>query len=247
MHGADEVVQSRTEFIAATAWVVSVVDAVPAALWGSPGLGDWDLRALVGHTSRALLTVERGLADPLEVDVVGGAEQYFARAAGATAASGTSVSASGTSVSARGVEAGAALGEDPSLRFAEIAARVLGVVRDAGDPIVGTIVGGMRLSAYLRTRTFELIVHGLDICVAVRAATDAARSRTGTPDEFADPPTAPLLSAMRLAGALAVGNGDGQEVLRALTGRRPLRPGYTVLAQPRGDRSASAETRDRAQ
>ncbi|MEV8338369.1 maleylpyruvate isomerase N-terminal domain-containing protein [Leucobacter sp. NPDC077196] len=240
MHGADEVVQSRTEFAAATAWAVSVVDAVPATLWGSPGLGDWDLRALVGHTSRALLTVERGLAEPLKVDLVGGAEQYFARAADATAASGTSVSA-------RGVEAGAALGEDPALRFAEIAARVLGSVRDAGDPIVGTIVGGMRLSAYLRTRTFELIVHGLDICEAVRAATDAASTRVGRPDELADPPTTPLLSAMRLAGALAVGNGDGQEVLRALTGRSPLRPGYTVLAQPRGGRSASAETQDRAQ
>ncbi|WP_200329160.1 maleylpyruvate isomerase N-terminal domain-containing protein [Leucobacter sp. L43] len=238
MHEGDGIVESRTEFAAATAWAVSVVDGVPDTRWRSPGLGDWDLRALVGHTSRALLTVERGLAAPLEVDAVGGAEQYFARASGATAASGASVSA-------RGVEAGTALGEDPALRFAEIAARVLGAVRDAGDPIVSTVVGGMRLSAYLRTRTFELIVHGLDICEAVRAASDTASTRTGPPDEFAEPPTAPLLSTMRLAGALAVGNGDGREVLRALTGRGELRSGYSVLARPREDRSTSAQSRDR--
>ena len=30
--------------------------------WERPGLGEWDIRALVGHTSRSLLTVEIYLA-----------------------------------------------------------------------------------------------------------------------------------------------------------------------------------------
>ena len=32
--------------------------------WSEPGLGEWDIRALVGHTSRSLVTVEVYLARP---------------------------------------------------------------------------------------------------------------------------------------------------------------------------------------
>lgn len=34
------------------------------------------------------------------------------------------------------------------------------------DRVVTTIVGGIRLNSYLPTRTFELVVHGLDITTA---------------------------------------------------------------------------------
>ena len=33
------------------------VDRIPADAWDGPGLGEWDLRALVGHASRSLVTV----------------------------------------------------------------------------------------------------------------------------------------------------------------------------------------------
>ena len=36
------------------------------------------------------------------------------------------------------------------------------------DPVISTIFGGMRLSDYLPTRTFELVVHGLDIARAAQ-------------------------------------------------------------------------------
>ena len=48
---------------------------IPEAKWDGPGLGDWDLRSLVGHASRSLITVstylqttaeQEDLADPVE-------------------------------------------------------------------------------------------------------------------------------------------------------------------------------------
>ena len=48
---------SRRAFADATAWFVRTTTLV-GDRWGRPGLGEWDVRALVGHTSRSLLTVE---------------------------------------------------------------------------------------------------------------------------------------------------------------------------------------------
>ena len=53
--------------------------------WDRPGLGEWDVRALVGHTSRALVTVETYLARPAEAADIASATEYF-RATRATAA-----------------------------------------------------------------------------------------------------------------------------------------------------------------
>lgn len=47
---------SRRAFADAAQWFVGVT-AVVGDRWGQPGLGEWDVRALVGHTSRAFLTV----------------------------------------------------------------------------------------------------------------------------------------------------------------------------------------------
>ena len=48
---------SRRAFGDAAAWFVRT-SALVGDRWGRPGLGEWDVRALVGHTSRSLLTVE---------------------------------------------------------------------------------------------------------------------------------------------------------------------------------------------
>ena len=77
------------------------------------------------------------------------------------------------------------------------------------------VAGGIRLSAYLPTRVFELVVHGLDICRAV-----------GREDA---PPLAAQRLALGLAGDLAAARGLGPELLLALTGRSALPHGFTVL------------------
>src|SRR5215207_5365596 len=94
---------SRRAFKDAAHWFVGVT-ALVGDRWNLPGLGEWDVRALVGHTSRSLLTVETYLARPAAAAEVASAADYF-RA--------TRAAAAGPAVAARGREAGTALGAAP--------------------------------------------------------------------------------------------------------------------------------------
>src|SRR5690606_16231139 len=121
-------------------------------------------------------------------------------------------------VAERGRSAGASLGSAPAevaANLAERAAHILG--NTPGDRQETTPLGVMALGEYLPTRTFELTVHGCDLAAAV-----------GLPLSV---PASAGESAARVAGAL-LGDRTG-EVLLALTGRRPLSPGFSVLAPPR--------------
>ena len=198
---------ATADFAAAAGWVSSLVTGIAEPDWAAPALGAWDLRALVGHTSRALLTVEQYLDRPAQrVDVMSPAE-YFRRTRGATGAGPDEVHA-------RGVAAGDALGADPAAAFSRIADRVTGLLSGAGDPTIACLVGGIRLSDYLPTRTFELVVHGIDIARA--AGMDPA------------PPRPALDRTAALAAELAVDAGDGPQLLEALTGRGALSLGFSV-------------------
>lgn len=192
---------------AATA-AAKLVAGIGEDQWAGPGLGDWDLRALVGHTSRALLTVEQYLAVPAPEPEVLRAADYFLRVAAAPGADAQEVLA-------RGVAAGRALGADPATAFSEIVERVIAAVTAAGTPVITCLVGAIRLSDYLPTRTFELVVHGIDIARATRQDPEI--------------PGSALRQAAALAVELAVTRGDGPRLLEALTGRGALSPGYSVL------------------
>ena len=101
---------SRRAFADATAWFVRTTTLV-GDRWGRPGLGEWDVRALVGHTSRSLLTVEAYLERPAGSVGIRSAADYV-RATRAIAA--------GPEVAARGRQAGVALGPDPAAAVAQI-------------------------------------------------------------------------------------------------------------------------------
>jgi len=187
--------QTRMAFTEAARWFGGVV-AHSEGRWDEPGLGVWDVRALVGHTSRALLTLETYLGTPAaSVDVSSTADYYLATAAGA----------SDEEVAQRGRDAGAALGGDPVAGVAAIVGRVPPLL-DAvdGDLVVTTIVGGIRLRDYVPTRTFELVVHTLDLASALGAAVE--------------PPPAAASEALRVVADLA-----------PRRGRAGLPPGFTVL------------------
>ena len=112
--------------------------------------------------------------------------------------------------------AGIAPGEDPAAAVQALRTGAVNAVRQVdGDPIIETIAGGMRLSAYIPTRTFELTVHALDISAAL--GRDVVS------------PSQPLSDALRLAAELAQMKGDGEALLLGLTGRRPLPANYSVL------------------
>src|SRR5215472_7359373 len=154
---------SRAAYADAAGWFVRTA-ALVADRWDRPGLGEWDVRALVGHTSRALLTVETYLARPAAAADIGCAADYF-RA--------TRAAAAGAAVAARGRDAGTALGSDPAAAVAQIAARVVALVDDRdGTELVTTIAGVMRLGDYLPTRTFELAVHTADLATALGVSPD---------------------------------------------------------------------------
>jgi uncharacterized protein (TIGR03083 family) len=197
---------SRRAFADAAGWFVRTT-ALVGDRWAEPGLGGWDVRALVGHTSRSLLTVEAYLARPAETAEVPSAADYF-RATRAMAAD--------PAVAQRGRDAGTALGEDPAAAVVEIAARVVPLV-DAQDgrTLLTTIAGGMRLEDYLPTRTFELAVHTSDLARAL--------------DEPLDVPATAATQALRLVTELAVSDGRAGPLLLAATGRSGLPPGWSVL------------------
>lgn len=197
---------SRRAFAGATDWFVRTAGLV-GDRWNRPALGEWDVRALVGHTSRSLLTVEAYLARPAAAVEVASAIDYF-RA--------TRAAAAGPAVAARGRDAGEALGTDPAAAVAEIAVRVRGLVETCdGTELVTTIAGGMRLAEYLPTRTFELAVHTADLATAL-----------GQPPDVPAPAAA---QALRIVADLAVAHGLAGPLLLAATGRPGLPAGFSVL------------------
>jgi len=198
--------ESRRAFADAADWFVGTAAHV-GDRWDEPGLGEWDVRALVGHTSRSFLTVETYLGRPAETVEVATAAEYFRT---------TRTIAAGPAVAARGRDAGTALGADPAAAVAEIAARVLRLLDDRdGTEQVTTIAGGMRLRDYLPTRTFELAVHTSDLAAAL-----------GEPVTV---PTTAAAQALALVIELALVDGVAGGLLLAATGRPAPPAGFSVL------------------
>lgn len=204
----------RTYRSAAVAYA-DLVARVPAGRWDSPGLGDWTLRELAGHTaSSALRQVAGVLATRAPMVEVATAEGYFAYGRGVPApVLEAAVAASGDDARATAAE----LGDDPAALVGQMAARAThALAAAADDDIVATPAGGMRVRDWLPTRTFELVVHGMDTAAAA-----------GVPHNL---PLEAVADATTLATRLAVALGEGDALLRALTGRAELPPKFTVLS-----------------
>jgi len=199
----------RATFAVAARSLPELVDRIPPSAWDGPGLGEWDLRSLVGHASRSLVTVISYLQQPAAQEDVPSAAAYYdfvVRATGADPAA----------VTERGRQAGIALGVRPALTIRTLVDEALAAL-DAvnGDPLIATIAGGMRVDAYLPTRIFELAVHSLDIAAAI-----------GVPETL---PSRVLADALKLAAEIVTLRGEGEGLLLSLTGRRPLPDGYSVV------------------
>lgn len=196
----------RGAFLDAANWFAGATVRASGSL-DDPGLGEWTVRDLIGHTTRALSTVESYLTDdtqePLGLQTP---VEYFVAALRADPAQ----------IAARGRAAGLALGADPANAVAAQVARARERVVAAADLArVRTPFGTMTLADYLPTRTFELVVHTGDLFRAL-----------GEPVTSPDRSTR---SALRLAADLASERGHGAAVLALLTGRMPVGDGFTVL------------------
>jgi len=185
-------------YLEAAGSFVDLVASLPSPLSG-PGLGEWDLRALVGHTARSMVTVSEYLRKPAPSVDVETAADYVA---------GLAAVSSDPGITRRGIEAGEQLGDDPAGAVRLLRDAVTeDLARATPDLVVTTYAGGMRLRDYLPTRTFELVVHGLDIAGAV-------------PVRWTPPPAA-LSEAVHLASEVALSRGEGTLLLRLITGREP--------------------------
>jgi len=189
---------------------VAEVHGIPADRWDGPGLGEWDLRALVGHASRSLITVSTYLQQPAEHEDINTPQQYYAMVNPAA------LGFAPAGIVERGRQAGRDLGAYPAATVDGLVSRVLGELSDVGDPLITVIGGaGIRLHTYLPTRTFELAVHGLDIARAV--------------DISIALPADVLEEATALAARIAAAEGHGETVLLALTGRDGLPPSFSIV------------------
>jgi uncharacterized protein (TIGR03083 family) len=187
-----------------------LVHDIPADRWAGPGLGEWDLRSLVGHASRSLITVSTYLQNPAEREDITTPQEYYARVNPAV------LGLAPAGVVERGRQAGRDLGDDPAATVDGLVSRVLAELSGVGDPLITVIGGaGIRLHTYLPTRTFELAVHGLDIARAVD-------------NSFPMPPDV-LEEATVLAVRVAAVEGHGETVLLALTGRAKLPQSFSIV------------------
>jgi uncharacterized protein (TIGR03083 family) len=201
---------SRETFASAATAFAGLVHDIPASKWDGPGLGEWDLRSLVGHTSRSLITVSTYLQTTAEREDLAGPAEYYVYARAFASEAGAQA------VTERGRQAGRDLGSDPAATIDHLVAQALDDLDTVDDPLIAVIGGvGIRLSSYLPTRTFEMAVHGLDIARA-----------TGV--DFAVPEEV-LVEAAVLATRVGVALGQGATVLSALTGRTALPTAFSVV------------------
>jgi uncharacterized protein (TIGR03083 family) len=204
----------RRTYRAAAIAFADLVSRIPAAALDGPGLGEWTLRDLLGHTvGSALRQVPAVLAEPAPARLILAPEDYFAMARKAP----PEIVAAAVKASTEDARTtGAALGDRPAEQVSTHIGRAtaaLAAVSD--DDLITSAAGGMRVRDWLPTRTFELVVHGSDVATAA-----------GLPIDL-DPGA--LAEAAALAARVAAATGDGLPALRALTGRAALPPGFSVL------------------
>ncbi len=198
----------RSCFSESTRAFVELVAVIAPEKWEVSALGTWTVRDLVGHTSRALSTIESYLGT-VAGPQLSGPVQYFLAAKAANVAP--------EEIARRGVQAGEALGNSPYSTVQHLAQRVLEKVESSQDTTpVGTPWGTMTLAGYLPTRTFELTVHSIDLAAAIGVSVPALLGSS-------------ISKACQLAGALAGEHPRAVEILLALTGRSRLPRDVTVL------------------
>ena len=189
--------------------VRSVASAVGTAGWDAPGLGEWSLRSLVGHTGRALATVPAylvaGVGQPVTLTH---AFEYFAVL--------STAAADPAAVAERGRQAGVELGGDPLARVEALADDALGALASAADDApVASPAGVMRLADYLVSRIVELTIHTGDVARA--AGIDFA------------PAPGPATITFASIGAIATAQGSAGDAIATLAGRVPLPEGYSTF------------------
>ena len=199
----------RETYLEAGEFFASVVDQVDIDGWDGPALGEWCARDLAGHTYRAFTTVLSYSAAPGDKVEIERPVDYFLKVRGENV--------DHKQVAERGRAAGLEIIDDPRMMVRGFAMYVKNKLDElADDHIMATPVGGMRLIDYLPTRTFELIIHTMDLAKSL-----------GLDSE---PPEKGMAATLEILGQLALYRGHASDLVMAATGRKGLPAGFTVLS-----------------
>ena len=209
--GPDDFTETRAAFADAATWfgrTVRELDLAPDE-WNAPALGEWSRRDLVGHTSRALLTVEQYLDGGPSSSSQRTIDYFRAVRSGRS---------DPDEVAERGRRAADELGDRLPDAVDGIVERVIDLVsQQRADTRVSTPIGEWTLATYLPTRVFELVVHTLDL-----------RRAAGIDDAL---PTGPGRAALAVLGSLVADAAvdDAPTLLASLTGRAAWPAGRSIL------------------
>lgn len=202
----------RDAYKHAMEFFVSTVSRIDDDQWDMPGLGEWTIRDLVGHTARAMLTVAQ-FAAPNADDNAPSADipdsvTYYQRAL-----AGDDIN---ERIAERGRQTAASLGPVLPAAVTLMSQEVSALVDTLpNDHVFATLIGGIRLIDYLPTRTLELVVHTLDL-----------QEATGIEG---DPPRDAMLSTLRLLAELAVDTPDAGHLALLATGRDAWDGPFSVI------------------
>jgi hypothetical protein len=187
----------RSDFDEAVAYYVKVVSEVTPDQWDLPARGAQTVLQVAAQGSRPLTTTRDFLAAGGDVEEIHNTVGYFVRSKPVDAETAAGIQR-------RGAEALERLqGGDPATIVADLAEQVLGPVHGAADDaIVGTQFGGMRLIAYLPTRTLELMTCALEVAYAIGSETV--------------PPDGPIESVAHLLSEIAIASRKGPLLVRVL-------------------------------
>lgn len=199
----------RKTYLEAGEYFGGVVDQVDIDAWDDPALGEWCVRDLAGHTYRSFTTVLSYSDKPGEKVDLERPVDYFLKAFESLS--------DPKQVAERGRAAGLEIIDDPRMMVRGFAMYVKNKLEELDDGhIMGTPVGGIRLIDYLPTRTFELIIHTMDLAKAVGVE--------------APPPERGMAATLEILGQIAHHRGQGPDVIRGVTGRGGLSNRFSVLS-----------------
>jgi uncharacterized protein (TIGR03083 family) len=199
---------SRLGYRQAADFFVDAVARIGPDQWALEALDLWNVRDLVGHTSRALLIVEQfSKSHPVSVEIRN-AVDYYRRAF-----VGEGIN---ERIAERGKRTGQELGDDPARAVTELRDRVIARVDSLPDnhPL-GTLIGGISLIDYLPGRTTELVVHTLDLANALHM--------------HVQPPRQALSDTLHLLADLAIESGCGTKFALIATGRGLVEGRFSVI------------------
>ena len=182
---------SVAPFRAASRFFVDAVAAVPLDRYDTRWSDAWSVLDLIGHGNRANVLPVEYFERPVPV---AGPDYVLPE-----------------NIAERGRQAVRELGSDPLAAVRAASKKALAMVDAApNDAKVGTPFGEQSLDAYLRSRTAELVLHGLDLATNVEV-----------------PPEA-LVECGAFLVERAVRRGLGIVVVDALSGRGTLPPEFNV-------------------